>query len=81
MPRIRRRGVPRALLQHLFDRVDERAISVEPLQLFASWLELEPEVPGGQWFKRFPEMIVCGEGELVRTFLRAGQVPAGQEIV
>lgn len=81
MPRIRRRGVPRALLQHLFDRVDERAISVEQLQLFASWLELEPEVPSGQWFKRFPEMIVCGEGELVKTFLRAGQVPAGQEIV
>jgi GNAT superfamily N-acetyltransferase len=81
MPKIRRRGVPRALLQHLFDRVDERAISVEQLQLFAAWLELEPEVPEAQWFKRFPEMIVCGEGEFVKTFLRSGQVAVGQEVV
>jgi hypothetical protein len=30
------------------------------------WLVTEPEVPEGQWFKRFPEMIVCGEGEWSR---------------
>jgi len=48
--------------------------------LLAEWLDTEPEVPVGKWFKRFPEMIVCGEGELVKTFLRLGQVPAGDEI-
>jgi len=30
--------------------------------------------------KRFPEMMVCGEGELVKTFLTAGQSPTGTEI-
>ncbi len=81
MPKIRRRGVPRALLEHLWDRVEEREISVEQLELFATWLETSPEVPHGKWFKRFPEMIVCGEGELIRTFLRLGQIAEGEEVI
>lgn len=32
-------------------------------------------------FKRFPGMIACGEGELVKTFLRIGQVAAGEEVI
>jgi hypothetical protein len=54
---------------------------VAQLELFAAWLDTEPDVPEGKWFKRFPEMIVCGEGELVRTFLRAGQAAEGEEVV
>jgi hypothetical protein len=38
-------------------------------------------MPAGPWFKRFPGMIVCREGELVKTFLRLGQVPTGQEVL
>ena len=80
MPRIRRRNVPPALLNHLLDRIADREISSDQLGQFADWLLTEPEVPGGRWFKRFPEMIVCGEGELVKTFLRPGQVPAGEQV-
>jgi hypothetical protein len=80
MPRIRRRGIPRSLLNHLLDRIDDREISDEQLTLFAIWMDTEPEVPEGRWFKRFSGMIVCGEGELVKTFLRIGQVPNGEEI-
>jgi hypothetical protein len=80
MPKIRRQDFPPALLNHLLDRIAEREISFNQLGLFADWLVTEPEVPEGQWFKRFPEMIVCGEGSLVKTFLRAGQVPIGDEV-
>ena len=38
------------------------------------------EVPEGQWYKRFPGMTVCGEGELIKTFLLPGQAPRGQHI-
>src|ERR1022692_2307779 len=31
-------------------------------------------------FKRFPGMTVCGEGELIRTFLQAGQAAMGKEL-
>lgn len=81
MPRIRREGIPAALLRHLFDRIREREISEEQIGLLADWLETNPEVPDGKWFKRFPEMIVCGEGELVKTFLRVGQIAEGEQVV
>ena len=48
--------------------------------LLAQWLDTDPEVPAGRWFKRFSGMIVCGDGELVTTFLRLGQVPTGEEM-
>ena len=49
------------------------------LGLLADWLDAEPEVLEGKWFKRFSGMIVCGEGELVKTFLAANQIPIGTE--
>jgi hypothetical protein len=80
MPKIRRQNLPAALFNHLLDRVMQREISADQLGRFADWLAGEPEVPTGQWFKRFSEMIVCGEGELVETFLRAGQALGGEEV-
>jgi hypothetical protein len=81
MPKIRRQDFPPALLNHLLDRISDREISADQLGQFADWLVTEPEVPEGLWFKRFPKMIVCGEGPLVKTFLRSGQVPAGEEVI
>ena len=77
---IRRRKVPRALVAHLEDRVRDREIPIGQLQLLSEWLIGEPEVPAGKWFKRFPGMIACGEGEFVKTFLRVGQAPDGEEV-
>ncbi len=77
MPKVRRCNLPPALLQHLLDRIEAREISAKQLGAFAQWLDTEPEVPIGRWFKRFSGMTVCGEGELVKTFLRAGQLPSG----
>ena len=80
MARIRRQNLPRDLWAHLLARVKSRLISVDQLGLPADWLAEEPEVPRGKWFRRFPGMIVCGEGELIKTFLLPGQAPDGQEI-
>jgi hypothetical protein len=80
VPRIRREGLPRNLLIHLLDRAKSRHITVDQLGLLADWLATEPEVPNGKWFKRFPGMIVCGEGELVRTFLQPGQAAIGDQL-
>ena len=81
MPRIRRHGIPPALFQHLLDRIQERSIPATQLELLAKWLDSEPEVAKGQWYKRFPGMTVCGEGELIKTFLLPGQAPKGERIV
>ena len=80
MPRIRRKRIPGALMAHLVKRIRERQISTSQLGLLARWLDSDPEVPEGRWFKRFPEMTVCGEGELVKTFLSAGASPTGTEV-
>jgi hypothetical protein len=39
MPKIRRRSLPPALLQHLLDRVQQRSIAADQLGLLAAWLD------------------------------------------
>jgi len=80
MPKVRRQNLPPALFQHLLDRVQQREISADQLGFLATWLDRHPDVPNGRRFKRFSGMIVCGEGELVKTFLVPGQAPEGQEL-
>ena len=80
MPKIRRHKLPQRLLAHLLARIRQRSISPEQLVLLARWLDTEPDVPQEKWFRRFPGFIVCGEGELIKTFLLPGQAPDGQEI-
>lgn len=80
MPQIRRHKLPRALMEHLAERILQREISVDQIGLFGVWCDTLPVVPAGPWFKRFPGMIACGEGELVKTFLIPGQAPHGEEV-
>ena len=80
MPKIRRQNLPPRLLRHLLDRIQERRIRPDQLGLLADWLDTQPEVNAGKCFKRFPGMTVCGEGELVKTFLSPEQLPEGVEI-
>ncbi|MBI3926568.1 MAG: hypothetical protein HY319_13590 [Armatimonadetes bacterium] len=80
MPKIRRQNLPPALFQHLLDRIQSRKIPATQLELLASWLDTEPEVPDGLWYKRFSGMTVCGEGELIKTFLLPSQVPKGERV-
>jgi ribosomal protein S18 acetylase RimI-like enzyme len=80
MPKIRRQKLPEALLRHLLTRMRQRNISYKQIILLTRWLETEPEVPSGKWFKKFPGMTVCGEGELVKTFLQPRQIATGEEL-
>lgn len=80
MPKVRRSHVPRPLLAHLLARIAERSIRAEALESLAAWLDTDPEVPDGDWYKRFSTMTVCGRGALVRTFLTPSQVPVGEEL-
>jgi hypothetical protein len=80
VPRVRRQNLPPALFQHLLDRIQERRIAADQLVLLARWLDTEPEVPAGEWYRRFPGVTVCGEGELVKTFLLPGQAARGKKV-
>jgi len=80
MPKVQRRDVPRPLLQHLLLRIQERSIGADAIESLAAWLDTDPEVPDGPWFKRFSSMTVCGEGALIKTFLTPSQVPFGEQL-
>jgi hypothetical protein len=80
MPRIQRADVPEAVLRHLFQRRAERGITTLDLKQFAHWLDQSPTVPEGRWFKRFNGFILCGEGALVKTFLKSTQTAVGSEV-
>jgi len=80
VPKVRRQNIPPGLFQHLLDRIQSRRIAAAQLELLAKWLDTEPEVPEGPWYKRFSGMMVCGEGELIKTFLLPGQHPQGQRV-
>ena len=80
MPKVRRKKVPRAVIEHLARRVRERHVPVEDLQNLARWLDTDPTVPDGAWFKRFAMIVVCGEGELVKTFLEEQHIAVGTEV-
>jgi len=80
MPRVRRQNIPPALFQHLLDRIETRKISAAQLVHLAHWLDTDPEVPEGEWYKCFPGITVCGEGDLVKTFLLPSQHPKGKPV-
>ena len=80
MPKVRRHNVPPALFQHLLDRIRSRRIPASQLELLAKWLDTEPAVPDGEWYRRFPGMTICGQGDLVKTFLLPGQHAKGQRV-
>ena len=80
MPRIKRSGLPKALLGHILRRIQERGIRPEDLGHMAAWMDKGPIVPEGAWFKRFDTFILCGEGELVKTVLTTKQTAIGEEM-
>ena len=80
MPKVRRQHLPPALFQRLLERIQSRKIPAAQLELLATWLDPEPDVPDGEWYKRFSGMTVCGEGEWIKTFLLPGQAPKGKRI-
>jgi hypothetical protein len=80
MAKIQRSDIPRPLLEHLLLRVRQRDIDENAVQSLAAWLDTNPEVPSGSWFKRLPTMTVCGDGALIKTFLTPAQVPFGDEL-
>jgi hypothetical protein len=72
--------LPSALRSHLIERMRERGISLDDLNRLRVWIETEPEVPAGRWYKDFGSFKLAGAGPLPKTFLLRGQVAEGEEL-
>ncbi len=72
--------IPANIRQHLVQRMHDRNIGMKDLNRLRQWIELQPQVPEGDWYKDFGSFKLCGRGKYPRTFLLPGQAPSGQEL-
>jgi hypothetical protein len=72
--------LPPAIRDHLVDRMRDRKIGVDDLNLLRQWIESKPDVPEGRWYKDFASFKLCGEGKYPKTFLLAGQAAEGRKL-
>ena len=72
--------LPRAVRDHLVERMRDRRISLDDLNRLRLWVETRPEVPDGDWYKDFESFKLCGEGRFPKTFLLRGQAAKGQKL-
>lgn len=77
MPKVQWTDLPRALKEHLLDRLEERQITAADLYKLKLWRESEPEAPEGPWYKDFGSFKLCGVGKYPKTFLMKGQAAKG----
>ena len=81
MPRISRwKELPAGVREHLIERMNEREITIADLNQLRIWIESEPEVPEGDWYKDFGSFKICGRGSHPKTFLFAGQAAKGSAL-
>jgi len=81
MPKIQQWAkFPAALRRHLIERMSDRSITVTDLNQLRLWVETNPEVPVGDWYKDFGSFKLCGEGPYPKTFLLPGQPARGTKL-
>jgi hypothetical protein len=79
MPKLARWDMfPEAIRRHLGERMLDRAITITDLNKLRLWVESNPEVPDGAWYKDFGSFKICGQGPYPKTFLLRSQNARGQ---
>ena len=81
MPRIARwDNLPEGVRQHLIDRMRDRAVCIADLNQLRLWIESQPEVPDGDWYRDFRSFKICGRGSYPKTFFLPGRPAKGQAL-
>lgn len=75
------RELPQEVRAHLTARLKDRSITADDLYKLQVWIELDPEVPDGPWYRNFGTFKLAGRGPLVLTFLTSDRTAYGDEIV
>jgi hypothetical protein len=58
----------------------KRQIGMADLNRLRLWIDSNPEVPEGNWYKDFGSFKICSNGSLPKTFLLRGQAANGQAL-
>jgi hypothetical protein len=73
------REFPRHVREHLSQRLKDRGIRADDLDKLRVWVESEPDVPAGDWYRDFGSFKICGTGADPTTFLTREQQAWGEE--
>ena len=79
MPKIKK-PPPAGILDHLIQRYREGRVSSADFLELKHWLESDPDVPKGKWYKRFNTGTLAGKGEMPSTFLAPGMAAECEEV-
>jgi hypothetical protein len=60
--------------------VRDQAIGIPDLNRLRLWIDSNPEVPEGDWYKDFGSFKICGNGSVPKTFLLRGQAAKGHAL-
>lgn len=71
---------PPGIRAHLALRLADRKITMADLHRLRFWVDSQPEVPEGEWFKDFGTFKLCGVGSLPKTFLDPHQSAWGEPL-
>lgn len=72
--------LPAAIRDHRIERMHDRNIGLKDLNQLRVWMESNPNVPEGPWYKNFGSFKLCGEGKYPKTFLLPGQTALGRKL-
>ncbi len=80
MPHINWHSIPEGVRRHLFLRLRERKLTPEDIAKLDRWIQTNPQVPEGPWWKDFGTFKLAGEGRYPKTFLAHNQSAFGEEV-
>ena len=78
MPKIQWHALPKAVREHLLDRMRIREIDAKDVTALLAWINTDPDLPDGQWCKDFGTFKLVGEGPIPKTFLTKEQSCTGK---
>ena len=73
-------NLPEGIRCYLIDRMRDRAITIADVNQLRLWIESNPEVPDGDWYRDFGSFKICGQGSYPKTFLLRGQAAKGESL-
>ncbi len=80
MPCIDWKALPYGRREHLYDRLRTREISQGDLEKLRDWIQTNPIVPEGRWYKDFGSFKLTGTGSVPQTFLTKDQAAGGDRV-
>lgn len=72
--------LPYEIRRHLQERLVCRKITLNDLDKLRIWIESQPDVPTGLWFKNFGSFKIGGRDQYPLTFLTDEQAAYGAEV-